>query len=111
MPRSLTPHSKYYDPKSKPDAPRWLHVDVQLVQKLPLIPLARLRSTPELAELRILQCGNRLSITPVDKAHWEQIVQLGKLQKKVAVGTEVTPCPPRRSVRAEFPHTAPASGM
>ena len=49
------PHSKYYDPKSKPDAPRRQHVDVQLVQKLPLIPLTRLRSTPELAELRVLK--------------------------------------------------------
>ena len=29
----------------------------------------------------------------------------------VAVGTEVTPRPPHRSVRAELPHTAPASGM
>ena len=33
------------------------------------------------------------------------------LSNEVAVGTEVTPCPPRRSVRAELPHTAPASGM
>ena len=30
---------------------------------------------------------------------------------RVAVGTEVTPRPPHRSVRAELPHTAPASGM
>jgi predicted RNA-binding protein with PUA-like domain len=73
------PKSKYFDPKSKPDAPRWLHVDVHLVQKLPLIPLTTLRSTPELAELRILQRGNRLSITPVEAAHWKQIVRLGTL--------------------------------
>jgi predicted RNA-binding protein with PUA-like domain len=48
------PHSKYYDPKSQPNAPRWLHVDVLLVRKLPLISLAVLRDTPELADLRIL---------------------------------------------------------
>jgi predicted RNA-binding protein with PUA-like domain len=71
--------SKYFDPKSKPDAPRWLHVDVQLVQKLPLIALAALRTHSALAELRILQRGNRLSITPVEEGHWEQIVQLAKL--------------------------------
>jgi predicted RNA-binding protein with PUA-like domain len=70
--------SKYYDPKSKPDDPRWLHVDVQLVQKLPLISLATLRNTPELAELRILQRGNRLSITPVEAEHWKAILRLGK---------------------------------
>jgi predicted RNA-binding protein with PUA-like domain len=69
----------YYDPKSQPNAPRWLHVDVQLVQKLPLISLAALRAHSALAELRILQRGNRLSITPVEEGHWEQIVQLAKL--------------------------------
>jgi predicted RNA-binding protein with PUA-like domain len=71
------PKSKYFDAKSKPDAPRWLHVDVQLVRKLPLIPLATLRNTPQLADLRILQRGNRLSITPVDEVHWQCILQLG----------------------------------
>ncbi len=70
------PHSKYFDPASKPDQPRWLHVDVQLVRKLPLIALASLRAQPALADLRILQRGNRLSVTPVDEAHWQRILQL-----------------------------------
>ncbi len=70
------PESKYFDPTSKPDSPRWLHVDVLLVQKLPLIHLATLRSTPQLTDLRILQRGNRLSITPVDEVHWDCIMQL-----------------------------------
>jgi predicted RNA-binding protein with PUA-like domain len=74
-------HSKYYDPASKPDAPRWLNVDVLLVRKLPLIALAKLRDQLALSDLRILQRGNRLSITPVDAAHWEQIMQLSTLQK------------------------------
>jgi predicted RNA-binding protein with PUA-like domain len=70
------PHSKYFDPSSKPGNPRWLHVDVQLVRKLPLISLAALRAQPLLAELRILQRGNRLSITPVEAAHWEEVLRL-----------------------------------
>lgn len=70
------PQSPYFDPKSKPDAPRWEHVDVQLVRKLPLISLAKLRETPSLADLTILQRGNRLSITPVSTAHWEQVTHL-----------------------------------
>jgi predicted RNA-binding protein with PUA-like domain len=70
------PNSKYFDPASKADNPRWLHVDVQLVRKLPLISLATLRAQPTLADLRILQRGNRLSITPVDEAHWQHILQL-----------------------------------
>jgi predicted RNA-binding protein with PUA-like domain len=35
-----------------------------------------LRETPSLADLTILQRGNRLSITPVSPAHWEQAIQL-----------------------------------
>jgi predicted RNA-binding protein with PUA-like domain len=38
-----------------------------------LIPLAALRGAPELADMRILQRGNRLSITPVSDAEWEFI--------------------------------------
>lgn len=38
-------------------------------------------------------------------------LSLSLVSPTVAVGTEVTPRPPHRSVRAELPHTAPASGM
>ena len=35
-----------------------------------------MRENPKLANLRILQRGNRLSITPVDPADWETIMAL-----------------------------------
>ena len=60
----------HYDPKSKPDNPLWVCVEVAFVKKFELIPLAALRAAPELAEMRILQRGNRLSITPVSDAEW-----------------------------------------
>jgi len=69
---------KYYDPKATPENPRWMNVDVKLVRKTRLLSLKELRETPELANLRILQRGNRLSITPVDPKDWEFI--LGKLK-------------------------------
>jgi predicted RNA-binding protein with PUA-like domain len=64
------PASPYFDPKSDPAAPRWLHVDVQLVEKTRLVGLAELRAQPQLATMRVLARGNRLSITPVDPAEW-----------------------------------------
>jgi len=67
--------SKYFDAKATPDAPRWMNVDVQLVKKIALIPLAELRRQPELASMRILQRGNRLSITPLDPAEWRFITE------------------------------------
>jgi len=65
--------SPYYDPKSSRDAPRWLHVDVRLVRKTRLVGLAELRGHPELAAMRVLARGNRLSITPVEPGEWEFI--------------------------------------
>ncbi len=61
------PQHRYFDPKATAESPRWFNVDVQLVRKTRLLPLAELRDRPELAKLRILQRGNRLSITPVDE--------------------------------------------
>ncbi len=69
------PQHKYYDPKATPEHPRWLNVDVRLVKKLPLISLAELRRHSELSRMRVLQRGNRLSITPVDPAEWDFIVR------------------------------------
>ncbi len=69
---------KYYDPKSTPENPRWVNVDVKLVRKTKLLSLQELRSYPELETMRILQRGNRLSITPVDPREWEFIMRLLK---------------------------------
>lgn len=65
---------KYYDEKSTPENPRWLNVDVKLVRKTRLLSLKEMRETPELANMRILQRGNRLSITPVDPKDWAYII-------------------------------------
>ncbi len=70
--------SPYYDPKATPDAPRWFNVDVTLVEKLRFVPLTELRAHAELARMRILQRGNRLSVTPVDPAEWKFVLKLAK---------------------------------
>ncbi|HSF70800.1 MAG TPA: EVE domain-containing protein [Methylotenera sp.] len=69
---------KYYDEKSTQETPRWVNVDVKLVRKTRLLSLKEMREMPELASLRILQRGNRLSITPVDPKDWEFILKLLK---------------------------------
>ncbi|ODS65378.1 MAG: EVE domain-containing protein [Acidovorax sp. SCN 65-108] len=75
-PTQFDPASPYYDPKSPADKPRWLLLDVQAVRKTRLMPLTELRERPELADLRVLQKGSRLSITPVEATHWDRIVEL-----------------------------------
>ena len=75
-PTQFDPKSPYYDAASKPDAPRWLLVDVQAVRKTRLLSLPELREKPELADMVVLRKGNRLSITPVDPAHWKTIQKM-----------------------------------
>ena len=70
--------SPYFDPKATRDAPRWFNVDVTFVEKLRLVSLVELRSHPELERMRILQRGNRLSITPVDPAEWAFVLKIAR---------------------------------
>ena len=69
------PASRFHDPKSSRESPRWLNVDVRFERKLTLIPLTELRCHPELARMRLLQPANRLSITPVTPEEWRFIVE------------------------------------
>ena len=66
--------SKYFDPKATQETPRWFNVDVKLVKKIALINIAELKHHPELENMRTLQRGNRLSITPLDPAEWKFIM-------------------------------------
>ena len=65
--------SRFFDPKATREQPRWMNVDVKLVKKIALIPIAELKRHPELEHMRTLQRGNRLSITPLDPAEWRFI--------------------------------------
>ena len=69
-PTQFDAQSPYFDAASRPDAPRWLLLDVQALRKTRLIGLPELRETPELADMLVLKRGNRLSITPVSAEHW-----------------------------------------
>ena len=70
------PKNKYFDARATPENPRWMNVEVKLMKKTRLLPLAELRTYPELENMRVLQRGNRLSITPVDPAEYEFILTL-----------------------------------
>jgi predicted RNA-binding protein with PUA-like domain len=70
------PHSKYFDAKSTREAPRWMNVDVKLVRRTRLLPLTQMRLSKPLATMRLLQRGNRLSITPVTAAEWRAVLKL-----------------------------------
>ncbi|KTG16457.1 MULTISPECIES: EVE domain-containing protein [unclassified Guyparkeria] len=76
-PTAFDPDEKYYDPKSDPDKPRWLLVDVKYVRHTKrVIPLPELKADPALEEMPLVRRGNRLSIMPVSEDQWEHILSL-----------------------------------
>jgi len=70
------PSHPYFDAAAKHDAPRWLNVDVKFKRKTRLLPLDEMRAVPALQSMRVLQRGNRLSITPVTPDEWHAVLQL-----------------------------------
>lgn len=73
---SWDPNSAYYDPKSTKESPRWFMVDIELVEKFPvLIPLSSLKQDPELTDMALLKKGSRLSVMPIVESHWQHILQ------------------------------------
>ena len=69
------PESPYYDPKSSPENPRWVMVDIQFVQEFPHpLSLKEIRSLPGLEKMLLLRKGIRLSIQPVTEEEYRIIL-------------------------------------
>ena len=74
-PTQFDPTSKYFDPGSSYDKPRWMLVDVKFVRNLKRpLPLHELQQQPELHEMALLRKGNRLSVMPVAAKAWQHIL-------------------------------------
>ncbi len=74
---AFDPEDPHYDPKSDPENPRWLMVDVQYVRKLKrTISLAELKDNPALEDMALVRKGNRLSVMPVTDEQWQTILDM-----------------------------------
>lgn len=70
--------SKYFDPKSAPENPRWIMVDIKWQKAFKrTVTLHEMKSTPELSDMRVVQRGQRLSVQPVEKKHFDKVVEMG----------------------------------
>ena len=77
-PTAFDEQSKYYDEKSDPNNPRWFLVDVAYVNDFKhQVSLEQMKAMPELADMKVLQKGNRLSITPVSENEYRVICAAG----------------------------------
>jgi len=74
---AFDPNEKHFDAKSDPDNPRWLMVDVKFKKKLKMpITLQAIKAEKKLADMRLVQRGNRLSILPVTPGEWRHILKM-----------------------------------
>jgi len=82
-PSQFDPKSPYYDPKSKPEAPRWDMVTVQPVQRAQkIVSLAELKEDPKLEGMLVRQRGMRLSVQPVAPPHFAHVLRLAGIRLK-----------------------------
>lgn len=84
-PTQFDPDHKYFDPKSDPENPRWMLVDVAPLDRLErLVPLDELKSNPKLAGMATVQKGSRLSVQPVTGPEWREVLKMGGYRGKAA---------------------------
>jgi len=68
--------SKYYDPKSTPESPRWFMVDIKPVKRIKKIELPDLKNNPVLEGMPLLMKGSRLSVQPVPEKYFNEICKI-----------------------------------
>jgi len=80
-PTQLDPKHKYFDKKAKPENPPWLVVEIEFVAKLDKpIELATLKDHDDLETMAVTQKFQRLSVQPVDYAHWKTICKMAGIK-------------------------------
>ena len=76
-PTQFDRRSELHDPKSSPDAPRWIMRDVRFVRRFArAVTLEELRADPGTRGMAALRKGNRLSVTPVTDAECRAVLRL-----------------------------------
>ena len=79
-PTQFDSRSKYHDPDSSPENPRWYSVEIKSERALPRpVTLPEMRTTRGLEDMVLLRRGSRLSVQPVTAKEWKIIMRLGGL--------------------------------
>ena len=76
-PTQFDPSSKYHDPGSSVETPRWDCVKLRFLKEFPsLLSLDNLKETFSTEELGVVRRGNRLSILPVPTSTAKRLLKL-----------------------------------
>ena len=70
--------SKHFFPSATKNEPVWFMVDIKLVKEFKTpVTLAEIKANSKLKNMKLLQRGQRLSVMPVTKAEWDEILKMG----------------------------------
>lgn len=70
--------AKYFDPKSDPDNPTWLMVDIKADKQFSTqVTLQDIKQNPIFENMMLVKRGMRLSVQPITQYEYEEIVKLG----------------------------------
>jgi len=73
--------SDYFDPKSRPENPTWIMVDVTFREEFKnTVTLDEMKNHPELKEMLVVKRGQRLSVQPVEERHFQIVCEMGGIQ-------------------------------
>ena len=76
---AFDPKDKHFDPKSKEEKPTWYMVDIKFVKKFKkIVPLQEMKQNPKLQDMKLVQRGNRLSVMPITKEEFDEIVRMSR---------------------------------
>jgi predicted RNA-binding protein with PUA-like domain len=69
---------EHYDGESDPHNPRWFGVEVAYRYTFARpVSIQEMRNNPTLSQMKLLEKGSRLSVLPVEKAEFEEVLRMG----------------------------------
>jgi predicted RNA-binding protein with PUA-like domain len=70
--------NKHFDPKADYINPTWFMVDIKFKREFKNpVTLNQIKSNRRLKNIKLIQRGNRLSVMPVTKKEWDEILKMG----------------------------------
>lgn len=72
------PKNIHYDEKAKKDNPTWFMVDIKFAKEFKSpVTVEQIKKNAKLKKMRLIQKGNRLSVMPVTKDEWDEVLKMG----------------------------------
>jgi predicted RNA-binding protein with PUA-like domain len=75
---AFDPDNQHFDPKSKKESPTWIMVDVKFERKFSrIVSIGEIKANKKLQKMKLVQPGNRLSVMPLTKEEYDEIIKMG----------------------------------